>query len=105
MNRKNYRIKSTETIDDDKSFTFDTYLSDYYATYEDAVEALKSIWERFRVCSNPNFVVNVDSIEFNIKHAGYVGNIQYTGDELLFKVALGAFEYSKAIYIEEVLAA
>lgn len=102
MNKKNYRIKSTETIDGDKSFTFDTYLSDY-VTYEDAVEALKSIWERFRACSNPNFVVNIDSIEFNIKHAGYVGDIQYTTDEIIFKIALGALKYSRTIYIEEVL--
>ena len=101
MNKKNYRIKSTETIDGDKSFTFDIYLSDYYATYEDAVETLKSIWERFRACSNPNFVMNIDSIEFNIKHAGYVGDIQYTGDEIIFKTTLGALEYSKTIYIEE----
>ena len=72
MNKKNYRIKSTETIDDNKSFTFDIYLSDYYAKYEDAVEKLNGIWERFRACSNPNFVMNIDSIEFNIKHAGYV---------------------------------
>ena len=87
MNKKNYRIKSTETIDGDKSVTFNMYLSDY-VTYEDAVEALKSIWERFRACSNPNFMVDIDSIEFNIKHAGYVGNIQYTGNKILFKTTL-----------------
>lgn len=105
MNKKHYRIKSTEIMTGDKGFTFDTYLSDDYATRKDAVEELKHIWEHFGIRSNPNFIVNGDSIEFNIECGEYIGSIQFAGNEILFKATLGTLEYSKTIYIEEVLVA